>query len=188
MMLRTVRRELLMAVVALPTFLCLTISAGCWQTADALAGEFTSLTNPPCKTRNVQIEGANSEQACPGVLGYQLLLLDSDGRMSATIAGPKGARYALDFWSTVTPHFSSFGKRAEWRTRKEGTASAPTAVILPLNVNEDPDSNAVTSYLVVARIVPDKACVVGKFKDNPEGRIEARKAADDIDQPKCLTP
>jgi hypothetical protein len=156
--------------------------------SDAPSSQYTSLTHPPCRLRSVQTEGANSEQVCPGVFGYHLLLLDSDGRMSATVVAPGGKRYPLDFWNTVTPHFSSVGKRAEWIVGKKATEATPVAVILPLNVNENPDTAEVTPYLVVARIASDKACVVRKFKNDEEGRAEARKAADSADEMKCLAP
>ena len=166
----------------------LVLPAGTGQSpGEAFSSEYTPLTQPPCKTRSVQIEGANSEQACPGMHGYKLLLLDSDGRMSVTIIGPDGARHPLEFWNTVTSHFSAVGKRAEWRIQKHGTQMTPVGVILPLKINEDPDSGAVTPYLVVARIDSAKVCVVQKFRSDASGLVEARKTADSSREMDCLT-
>jgi hypothetical protein len=164
-----------------------TLLAGSGQSGDAFSSEYTSLTQPFCKTQSVQVEGANSQQVCPGVHGFRLLLLDSDGRMSVTVVSPKGTRYPLDFWDKVTPHFSSVGKRAEWRIREQGAQTTPVAIILPLEISEDAETAAVTSYLVVARIDPGKTCVVGKFKNDAGSRIEARNAADSAAKMNCLS-
>lgn len=158
------------------------------EKADEAASEYSRLTQPPCRTKSVQVEGANSEQTCPGLYGYKLALLDSDGRMSVTVISPDNVRHPLDFWTTVTSHFSSLGKRAEWRIRKHSVKTAPEAVILPLSINEDPDLSAVTNYLVVARVDSSQVCVVQRLKNSPDGLAEARKVADHAHEMKCMVP
>lgn len=153
--------------------------------ATPLASEYTKLTRPPCKTRSVQVEGGNSEQECPGIYGYKLLLLDSDGRMSVTIVSPDGARHPLDFWKSVTSHFSVIGSTAEWRIRRQKTENVPIGIILPLDVNEDAESNTVTSYLVVARIDHTNICVVQKLKKSNNVLIEARRVVDSASKMTC---
>jgi len=163
------------------------VAAGVGQRGDSYSSAYTSLNKPPCRLQSLQVEGANSQLSCPGVHGYRLLLLDSDGRMSVTVVSPRGSRHPLDFWETVTANFSSVGDRAEWRIRQRGSEAAPVAVIVPLKINDDPESSKATSYLVVARIDPGKVCAVGKFKDDADGRTQARSTADAAIELKCLT-
>jgi hypothetical protein len=153
-------------------------SPGASDSSDAVASEYTKLSSPPCKTTGVQFEGGNSEQACPGIHGYRLLLLDSDGRMSVTIVTPDGARHPLDFWNTVTPNFSTIKGQAEWRVRKQNNQKTPVGIIVPLEVREDPESNGVTSYLVVAKLDRKSICVVRKVRAGVNTLAEARRVAD----------
>ena len=174
-------------------FLALALSCSCSSaqtskvTSTPLVSQYTKLTRPPCKTTSVQVEGANSEQDCPGVLGYKLTLLDSDQRMSVTVIGPDGGKHPLDFWNAVTSHFSSLGDVAEWRVREQGTSSSPVGVIVPLNVKEDPETNAITPYLVVAKIDGSKICVVEKIKQSKTAVAEARRIADSAAGRACQT-
>jgi hypothetical protein len=153
----------------------------------SLVSQYTKLTRPPCRTTGIQAEGGNSEQVCPGILGYKLLLLDSDGRMSVTLVTPDGSKRPLDFWKNVTPHFSKVGNWAEWRIRRQGTRKLPVAVILPLEVKEDPASNAVTKYLVVSKIDQTSTCVVQEFKQTEDSLAKARRAADSASDRTCQT-
>jgi hypothetical protein len=177
----------------LPIILALASAAPCTPeetskpTVASLASEYTKLTRPPCRTTNVQAEGGNSEQVCPGIYGYKLLLLDSDGRMSVTIVTPDGTQHPLEFWNSVTSHFSTVGRKAEWRIRKQRTQNLPVGIILPLDVKEDPESNTATSYLVVARIDHTNVCVVQKFRSGPSALTDARRVADSAADRSCQT-
>lgn len=156
--------------------------------ASPVTSFYTSLSQPACKTVEVQPEGGNSTQKCPGVSGYQLLLLDSDSRMSITVVRPDGQQHPLDFWRVITPHFSSLGSKAEWRVTKKGPRLEPVALIARVNANEDPDSGKVTSYLAVAKITPGEICVVDRIKPGPNANAEARRAADSSAERACLKP
>ena len=57
----------------------------------------TSLSAPACVTMEVQTEGGNSTQRCPGVSGYELLVVDSDSRMTITVVDPKGHVWPLSY-------------------------------------------------------------------------------------------
>ncbi len=173
----------------------LTVCLLALASSDATVGDETGvsriavsskLTNPPCKTMTVNAEGGESEQVCPGPAGYKLLLLDSDGRMSVTIMTPEGTKRPLDFATVVTPHFSAVGKSAEWRFRDRTSPKAPTSVIIPLEVKEDPETNKATPYWVVARITANTACVVQSIKGREASLSEARKLADSETDPTCL--
>lgn len=115
---------------------------------------YTHLDGARCKVLRVDREGGSSEQLCSAIEGYKLLLLDSDNRMSVTVITPDGGKHPLEFWSTVTTHFSQLGKTAEWRIT-QGTVQA---LILPLKVNDDPNSAVATPYLVVVRLQGGDMC------------------------------
>jgi hypothetical protein len=165
-----------------------TSASGEHPDAASMASESTKLVHPPCKTTSVQREGGDSTQVCPGPIGYQLLLLDSDGRMSVTVVTPDAVKHPLDFSTTVTPHFSSVGSKAEWRIRKHGEHRGVVSVILPLDVKEDPDSNKVTPYWIVAKISSQTVCVVQKIQRGGNSLSDARRIADSAEKANCLAP
>ncbi len=107
--------------------------------------------------------------------------------MSVTVVTPDGSNRPLDFWNNVTPHFSKVGNWAEWRIRKQGTRRLPVAIILPLDVKEDPASNAVSSYLVIVKVSQTSACVVEEFKQAENSLAKARRAADSASDKTCQT-
>ncbi len=145
---------------------------------------YTRLDPRSCKTVRFDREGDFSEQICPGVAGYRLLVVDSDSRMSITVIAPNGAHHPLKFWDTVTPHFSALGSRAEWRT-KEGVLRL---LIVPLAVNDDPETTVSTRYWIVVRLAGKQACVVQKIRVGLESPGEARRRADLAVGLPCLKP
>ncbi len=147
-----------------------------------LRSVLTPLSGPRCKTSRVDRESGSSEQLCPGIKGYKLLILDSDNRMSVTVIAPNGVRHPLEFWNTVTSQFSELGKTAEWRAKQ----SVPGALILPLNVNDDPNSAVATAYLVVVRLEGGDVCAVAKIRGGPDAPADARRKADSAADATCL--
>src|SRR5260370_8244076 len=67
---------------------------------------YTSLSGRECKLLELQREGANSTQRCPGVGGFRVLVLDSDGRQSIALVSAEGRKFELNFWQISTPNFS----------------------------------------------------------------------------------
>ena len=155
--------------------------AGSARKTPTFSSEITRLTVPPCQTLEASPEGANGTRLCPGLIGFQLLLLDSDSRMSVTILTPDGKQHALDFWNTVTPKFSSLGENAEWRLRNQAGRSEMVGVIFRLKIQEDPETARQVIYLVVAKIDHSRICVVGKLPDQSKTLREARRLADSPD-------
>jgi hypothetical protein len=147
---------------------------------------YTNLSGQGCKLLEVQEEGANSTQRCPGPGGFQLLVLDSDSRQSVTVIYPDGRKSPLDFWHTVTRSFSSLGPKAEWRVTRAGKEVQPAALIVRVNANEDPDSAAAKSYLAVAKITKEQACLVARVKPSSNANAEARVEADGAFGKPCL--
>jgi hypothetical protein len=104
------------------------------QTAKrSLSTLVTSLTAPACVVLDVQTEGGNSIQRCPGILGYQLLVLDSDSRMSITVVDPKGRQWPLAYDQVITPYFSSLGPQAEWQVLQSDAGGPSMALAVKVN-------------------------------------------------------
>jgi hypothetical protein len=126
-------------------------------------------------------EGGSYKGECKGVGGYKLWLIEGDLRQSITVVDPKGKEYNLKFWE-IFGGFSAVGDKAEWRTKN----GKPHALIVRLNVNEDPDDMFKrTSYLIVAKILPDAACVVDVVSSSKTQNADARKIADASAKAKC---
>lgn len=147
---------------------------------------YTNLSGRACQLLSVKKEGANSTQRCPGVGGFHLLVLDSDGRQSVTLVSADGRNSDLAFWDTVTRHFSSLGDKAEWLVVRDGAQIRPIALIVRVNALEDPDSAKVTSYLTVAKITRDQTCVVAKINPSAAASVEARGVAGAAAEKPCL--
>ena len=165
--------------------------AACASSAAAQAVEsvYTDLDREKCKTIEFEHEGYSWTKECRGVAGYKLRHLMGDERESITVVGPDGRQHPLEFWSTVTPAFSSVGPKAEWRVRRRGGRAEPYALIVRLNANEDPVAyQKLTSYLVVARLAPGKVCVTDRIAPGPRANELARQAADASADKPCLRP
>lgn len=152
----------------------------------AIESVYTNLSGPACKLLEVQEEGANSTQRCPGAGGFALLVLDSDSRQSITVVHPDARKSPLNFWHIVTRSFSSLGPRAEWRVSRNGKEVQPVGLIVRVNANENPDSATPTSYLAVAKITSGESCVVAKIKSSANANAEARSEADAAASKPCL--
>ena len=78
--------------------------------SSAVTSTFTSLSHPACITTSVKTQGAESVQVCPGIAGYKLLLLDSDGRMSLTLRGKNSQGRAARFLGYSHDAFFNVGQ------------------------------------------------------------------------------
>lgn len=148
----------------------------------------TSLTAPACVVLQVQAEGGNSVQRCPGIRGYQLLVLDSDSRMSITVVDSEGCKWPLSYDQVISRSFTSLGPQAEWRTIEGDAGAGLMALAVKVNAKEDPESEAVTTYWAVARIGPADVCVTDRIEDGPDEvkRLEAAMAL--VNKRPCLPP
>lgn len=130
---------------------------------------------------------------CAGVLGYSLLLQESDARMSIDVKSPNGKVHPLEYWNVVSNDFSAVGKQAEWRLTIENGKSIPVALIVPFDVDQiienreqNTESHKPIHYLVVAKIAGDEVCVTGKFEDGAGAASRAQQAADSARSRPCL--
>jgi hypothetical protein len=128
-----------------------------------------------------------SVSACRGVGGYNLQLEYDDARESITVYSPDRQKHPLELWRVISTGFSSVGQKAEWRVTRKGGRVVPRALIVRFNASENPeDSSKVTSYLVVAKITPEKICVTDKIAPSATANEEARAAADASADKPCL--
>ncbi len=144
--------------------------------ADAqVSSVYTDLDDRKCRTLEVQEdEGGSYKGECKGVGGFKLQVIEGDLRQTINIIAPEGEEHQLRLWEHFTA-FSAVGPRAEWRVK----AKKPFALIFRFNVSEDPvDSSKITSYLVVAKITADLACVTEVIKPSKTQNAEARRAAE----------
>lgn len=136
---------------------------------------YTDLDDTKCKTVELtDDEGGSYSGMCPGTAGYKLNLIEGDLRQTITVIDPKAKKHELRFWEYLGG-FSAVGPKAEWRLK----GKTPVALIVRLNVSENmEDSSKRTSYLVVAKITQDFACITDIVKPSRTQNAEARKAAD----------
>ena len=154
--------------------------------APAVESVYTDLDTKKCKTIEYEAEGYSWTKLCAGAAGYRLHWLMGDERESLTVVKPDGSEHPLEFWSTVSPAFSSLGPRAEWRVRRRGGRAEPYALIVRFNAHENPEQNKTVSYLVVVRLGPDKICVTDKISPSSTANDDARRAADSAATKPCL--
>jgi hypothetical protein len=160
-------------------FFVLSLAAVFALTLSVLAAPNTSVYSSLSGCKLVKTGQDWSVQACRGVGGYNLQLEYDDSRESITVYGPDRQKHALELWQVVSSGFSSVGKKAEWRMATRNGKLVPVALIVRFDASENPaDSSKVTSYLVVAKITPEKICVVDKIAPSATANEEARRSAD----------
>lgn len=170
--------------------LVLLLACAVVSNAQAVRSVYTDLSEAKCKVvkgGEEEEETASSTSRCPGVAGYNLLVLDGDSRQSVTVVRPDGTEHPLDLWHTVSGAFSTVGQRAEWRVRRRDGRDEPFALIVRFSYNASPDNpDKKVSSLVVAKITPDAACVTDKILPAPDANERARKAADSSAAKPCM--
>jgi hypothetical protein len=176
-----------MARSAFPV-LALAALAGASAPARVQVGSvYTELHGSGCRTVEVFEETGGTVRRCPGVAGYHLLVAEDDDRASVTVVAPGGREHPLDYWSVVTPGFSTVGPRAEWRVARRGGRGVPTSLIVRVNAYEhaEPEPRRV-SYLAVARLSPAPVCVTDRIGPSSAANEQARRAADGSSRRPCL--
>ena len=120
-------------------------------------------------------EAGGSTTRCPGLGGYQLIVQDSDARMSLQVQRGAGAPQSLWLSQLSNGAFSVLGERAEWWLDASG---APAALIVRYNAYMHPEQpERATSFLVVVKLEP-QACVVDVVPAAPDQNAKARDIAD----------
>ena len=155
-----------------------------------IASSYTDLSGSLCKLLKADKETGSSVRNCPGVGGFQLLVLDDDSRMSVSVIDRNKKEYPLDYWNVITRSFSSLGSKAEWRAAKQKGEVRPVALIVRVHTSEQTNLGPArkTSYLAVAKISPREICVTDKIATGGNANERARQAADVAAAKDCLKP
>lgn len=156
-------------------------------TPAASSSRYSSIAEADCELVRLGEELASSTSRCPGPDGYQLRVLDSDGRMSIDVIAPDGSQHPLVLWSVVSTSFSRLGGKVEWRY--PAASQLPEALIVRFVAGESAEHSGpgrATSYLVVARLSGQPVCVIGKVAPGPRQNERARQLADRAASMACL--
>lgn len=150
---------------------------------------YTNLTGGGCRAFKSDPETGSSEKRCGGYGKWSLMVLDDDDRMSVNVLSPDAKQYELNFWTVVTPAFSSLGNKAEWRVQKQGNTLQPIALIVRINTTSEANGRREKqSYLAVSKITDGEICVVEKISNQKNANQMARTAADNAAAKQCLQP
>ena len=154
------------------------------RTAATRSSRYTSLRDCVLE-KSAPEEAGYSVQLCPGV-GARLRLIEADGRQNLFVLPSGGDEQRLDLPSRTGGGFSSLGDQAEWRGASAGPDFRPDALIVRYAVVEQPERpTQPTSYLVVIRTRPGRACVTARVPPGPGQNEAARRLADTPGTP-CL--
>jgi hypothetical protein len=168
-------------------FVIVATAAFCTGSEEGLSSVYTGLTADACTSVSENKETGSTVRRCPGVGGYQLLLADDDSRMSVTVVTPDEKEHPLNYWTVITPHFSTLGGRAEWRVMRQGSRVVPVGLIVRVDARESESSpQKKTSYLAVAKIGAGEICVTRKIASTANANQQARDAADHAGADACL--
>lgn len=132
---------------------------------------YTPISNKECETKKTS--PVSGYLNCPGVGDYSLEVLDDDARMSINLIAPDKKVYELDLWGHFR-NFSYVGEKVEWRMK----GNNPVALIIRYNVSDKGDSDKTSSYLLVAKITKNKACLTDIVKPGKNQNLTAQKLAD----------
>jgi hypothetical protein len=185
-----VKRAPLVAAIALVAMACSPSLAK--QNGPGFRSAFSSLHECKIAKRGQAVDDLTRQ--CGGVLGYSLLLQESDARASIDVKTPSGKIYPLEYWNVISNDFSAVGKQAEWRVSIANGKSVPVALIVPFDLDQiteenreqGTESHKAAHYLVVAKISADEVCVTDKFQTDANAPARAREAADSSRSRPCL--
>lgn len=140
---------------------------------------YTLIDETHCKVVSQDEETGDVTRRCPGVADYKLLVIESDDRASITLITPAGREVPLDFWSVVTPTFSSLGPTVEWRTKRRNGKSDVVGLIVRVNTFNQSDVTRPQPYsvLVTVRVTSHHGCVTSIVPaDHAASKAQARNA------------
>lgn len=172
-------------------FACVFLSSLTVISAQKMTSIYTSLSDKKCKTLESAVdEGGWYLGLCPGVGGYKLKLSEGDLRQNITVVAPNKKDYSLEFGSNVTSAFNAVGEQAEWRVTGAGKKLKPSALIVRLNANENPEDYRVNvSYLLVIKITSDSVCITDIVAPTVANQnVRARQLANASAAKPCITP
>jgi hypothetical protein len=162
------------------------------QAADAtpsIQSVYTELDGGACKTAVDKSDPNETPYlACPGVGGYSLIVRRVDsGRKSIDVVDPAQQVLPLHYQEFVTRHMSTLGDKAEWRVANKAGGQVPVSLIVRVHAREDDkDPEHVTrTYIAVAKITPNEACVTERIPEGTRPEAEVRSASDTAPDRQC---
>ena len=157
--------------------------------AASMTTQSTPTSGAGCVNVSDNRETGDSIKRCPGVSGLALLVHHSDDRASLSIITREKATLPLNFWDTVTPRFSTLGPKVEWQLETVQGKHRPVAIVVRVDTVDQTDVAAPqpTSFIVVARILDDKACVIGKIPANQATAMQTARISAKARDNKCLS-
>lgn len=156
------------------------------------AASMTTQTTPTsgagCVNLSDDRETGDSVKRCPGVSGLALLIHHSDDRASLSILTREKVTLPLNFWDTVTPTFSTLGPKVEWQLETVQGKRRPVAIVVRVDTVDQTGVAAPRpmSFLVVARIRNDEACVIGKIPVKQANSAQAARTLASARDSKCM--
>jgi hypothetical protein len=156
--------------------------------AAAITTQSTPIDGKQCVNISHDRETGDTVKQCPGVGGYSLLVLSSDDRASLSIVTNNKATLPLNFWDMVSPTFSTLGPKVEWQVESHEGTKTPVALVVRLNTVDQTDVAVPrpVSFIVVARIQPGEACVIGKVPAQQSNATQMARALATARDTKCL--
>ena len=160
--------------------------------AGALQSVFTDLGGGSCR-KEIDRSDPNDTPylLCPGVAGYALAVRPVDaGRVSIDVVDATQHVFPLDYHEVVTRAMFTLSDKAEWRVATTDGKQLPVALVVGVLAHEDAGdpAKATHTYIAVAKISPNGACVTDRIPNDSRSADEVRKAADAAPQKECVKP
>ena len=144
---------------------------------------YTSIEESDCT--DLDSDSMGSIQECESFEDITVKVIEGDLRQMITLIR-NNQEYNLDFWSIVSPMFSTLGAKIEWRHEIDKPRKLK-GMIVRFEASDNFDNfDKTSSYLVVSKITDDKMCVVSKVAPSEKQNEIARKFLDAKEQLSCL--
>ena len=149
---------------------------------------YTNLGSRNCKELTPDTDNGELYRGqCPGVGGYKLIFLEGEHSQTLDVLAPTGEVHELDLAQRLSAAPAFLGGTVEWRALRGQKGPRPIALIVRLNVLENPENpEARTSYLIVAKIGPKTSCVTDIVNPGARQNVKARELADIAENKVCV--
>lgn len=159
------------------------------RSASSVESIYTELSGGSCR-EEIDKSDPNATRyfVCPGVAGYTLIVRRAEaGRRSVDLIDAEKRVFPLNYQESVTPQMSTLRAKAEWRVELTAGKQRPIALIVAIEAHESVDSpDRVThTYLAIAKIAPNEACVVAKILEGERSETAVRSLADSARARSC---
>jgi hypothetical protein len=166
------------------------VLSACSARPDAvIKSVYTSLSPASCKeTPDKDRPDEAGYFSCWGVAGYSLnVRLVESGRESIDVINPAQNPFPLNYQYIVSRAMNSLDDKAEWRVSTQNGSLSPIALIVAVQAREDTDdpTKITNTYLAIAKIAPDGACVTDRIRQGSKSEAEVRQLADSTRNRPC---